>query len=57
MDSCGSSGTSPWEGTTLVLFCGTNYGWTVVTSQLANASNCKYVENINGVLTCTGGWK
>ena len=26
-------------------------------SSLENANLCIYIQNINGVLTCTGGWK
>ena len=66
-ESCGSATGNyfyPLIGTTLQMYCVTNIAirpgvshYTSVSSSLPNATNCRYVENINGVLTCTGGWK
>ena len=66
-ESCGSATGDyyyPLDGTTLQMWCATTIviGPGVATnssvfSSLPNATNCRYVENINGVLTCTGGWK
>jgi hypothetical protein len=66
-ESCGSATGDyyyPFDGTTLQMWCATTIVIRpgVVTnssvfSSFPNATNCRYVENINGVLTCTGGWK
>lgn len=42
-------------GTSLVAMCLKDNGQTV-RAHLAKADSCKFVENIDGVLTCTGGF-
>jgi len=44
------------EGATLVGRC-LNLERRFTVTRLENANLCNFVQNINGVLTCTGGWK
>lgn len=44
------------SGTTLMMNCITDNN-TSNNTNLENANSCNFVQNINGVLTCTGGWK
>jgi hypothetical protein len=53
MDSCGYFS---WNSTEFIGYCQTSSGQ-LNGSGVDNANLCAYVENINGQLTCTGGYK
>jgi hypothetical protein len=53
MDSCGGF---YWNSTDFFGYCQMSSGQ-VLGSGLNNANLCTYIENINGQLTCTGGYK